>query len=76
MTDTARITSHVIADISYRDERIVCTCGVVVTAPADRSEHDRHLPLVHAWEAHRREAGLVHGTGNRRGPRTGDWSMA
>jgi hypothetical protein len=45
--------SHRIADISYRAEWIRCTCGLIVTAPPDALEHDRHEPLVGAWSEHR-----------------------
>jgi len=70
---TSSVTGrHVIADIRYRDERIECTCGAIVTARPDLLEHDRHRPLVAAWEEHRRAAAVV---GASR-PRTGEWSMA
>jgi hypothetical protein len=46
---------HVIADISYRSEAIECACGAVITAQADRTNHDAHGPLVEAWDAHRAE---------------------
>lgn len=50
---------HRIDDISYRAETITCTCGMVITAPPDRAFHGAHQPLVEAWMAHRRSAGLV-----------------
>lgn len=49
---------HVIEDICYADEWIVCTCGDVIKADEDRVAHDRHAPLVAAWAEHRRLAGL------------------
>jgi|GEM_PF-5247194 hypothetical protein len=54
--DAAMTGRHVIADVIYALERIECTCGVVVKADEDRLAHDRHAPLVAAWEAHKREA--------------------
>jgi hypothetical protein len=48
---------HVIEDISYAREWLLCSCGFEVTARRDELEHDRHLPLVIAWTAHRREVG-------------------
>lgn len=50
------IATHVIEDICYADEWIVCTCGAVIKAEEDRVIHDRHQPLVDAWAAHKREA--------------------
>lgn len=52
----AQMPRHLIADISYRLERIDCSCGVVVTAGRDILEPDRHGPLSIAWENHRRPA--------------------
>lgn len=50
---------HYITAISYRDERVGCSCGVIITAKPDHpAVHDRHQPLVDAWEQHRREAGV------------------
>ncbi len=57
---------HVIEDISYRDERITCTCDAVITAARD-SDPDRHAPLVRAWEQHKLEARRE---GSRRGRAT------
>lgn len=63
MDQIGRMPRHVIAKITYALERIDCSCGAVITAEPDRIAHDRHLPLVQAWEAHRRAAGLRKGTG-------------
>jgi hypothetical protein len=54
----AAFPRHVIEDICYADEWIVCTCGDVIKADEDRTIHDRHEPLVTAWATHRRVAGL------------------
>lgn len=67
---------HVIREISYGAETIVCTCGEVVTAPEDTSVRDRHAPLVAAWSEHRRAAGLPTPSVGRAmaAHRTGAWS--
>lgn len=56
---------HVIEAISYRDERIGCTCDAVITAPPDRAAPDRHAPLVRAWEEHRLAAARAAGRRGR-----------
>lgn len=55
---------HRIVEVSYRAETIVCECGAVIRAKPDPYSHDSHRPLVTAWEQHRREAGLVLGSGH------------
>ncbi|MCI0583391.1 MAG: hypothetical protein L0227_11000 [Chloroflexi bacterium] len=57
---------HVIESISYRDERIECSCGAVVTAARDGGAPDRHGPLTRAWDAHRREVRVDVPAGDRR----------
>lgn len=47
---------HLIADVRYRDEWILCTCGAVVTAEPDALERDRHEPFAEAWADHRARA--------------------
>ena len=52
---------HYIVAITYRDERVGCSCGVIITAKPDPAVHDRHQPLVDAWEQHRRDETVVRG---------------
>lgn len=67
---TSAITGrHVIADASYNAARrgwygFACSCGVLVTAELDKVEPSRHLPLVMAWEAHKRDAARVRRSSN------------
>ena len=49
---------HVIEDIRYALEWILCSCGVEIVAEPDELFHDRHQPLTEAWAEHRRTAGL------------------
>jgi hypothetical protein len=51
------MAGHLIADIAFREERIVCSCGELVTAAPDEGNRERHKPLDEAWAAHRRANG-------------------
>lgn len=55
----ATLVEHRIGQVTYRLERIECTCGDVVTAPPDTYKRDQHGPLVRAWAEHRARAGLT-----------------
>lgn len=62
---------HRIALISYRDETIECTCGVILTAESDAFRRDRHQPLADAWAQHRIAVGETTFTsGGRKGKRS------
>lgn len=51
---------HVSAGTSYSEERIDCSCGVVVTAEPDTYRRDRHEPLMIAWNKHRMDTDEAH----------------
>ena len=50
--------AHVIEEVHYAGETIVCKCGEAVTAAPDVAVPDRHEPLAEAWRQHRRRHGL------------------
>lgn len=75
MKPDATRRQHVIERVSYATETIECSCYAIVQAEPDTFEHDKHGPLVTAWERHRREAGLTKGSGIRGTGWRGEWSV-
>lgn len=67
---------HISVETRYADETITCACGAVVTAPPDRVNHDRHEPLISAWNEHRLEGRAAQDDRRRTGQRrSGAWSL-